>query len=83
VKEYTPTLATLAALVLILSTLVILSIYGQKSDGPVVLGLVAAAGTTAGALAGMSNQQQRKDPPPTISDSPGAVINPNPKEPAL
>jgi hypothetical protein len=81
VKEYTPTLAALAALAMILIAIAVLSLCGVRET--VTAGLVTAAAGMAGGLAGMSNQQQRKDPPPTISDSPGAVINPNPNEPAL
>jgi hypothetical protein len=80
VKEYTPTLAALAALSMILAAVLVLSLCGGKET--IIAGLVTAAVGMSGAIAGMSNQQQRKEPPPTISDSPGAVINPNPNEPA-
>jgi hypothetical protein len=71
-KENTPTLAMLAALTLILATLITLSLSGQKPESPILLGLVSAASGMAGAIGGFSMNSSGRQP--SITNSPGAQV---------
>jgi hypothetical protein len=58
-REHIPTLAMLAALAMLLATLLVLALSGQKPESPILLGLVSAASGMGGAIGGFSMNSSR------------------------
>lgn len=62
-KDHIPTFALVVSLAMVLAALVTLSLAGKGPDGPVVIGLVAAAGTVVGVIGGFSQNTKSGTPP--------------------
>jgi hypothetical protein len=62
-KEHIPIFAMIAALGMVLGSLVLLTLRGMP-EGPVVIGLVGAVGTIVGVIGGFSQQKSTVALPP-------------------
>jgi hypothetical protein len=77
-KDHIPTLAALAALAMLLATVALLVLKGQKPGEMAMLGLGTAIGTI---VSGFSPSFSRA--PSQVSNSPGAHVNDSiPNQPA-